>query len=163
VPTKRRLHARRSRLLPWLVGSVVAFVLGLTPRSHAVLCLARLGLVAAAPVAAAPERHCSCCDANEPASEPAGLPLPAERAPGEERAGSSGLPGCCLDLQSDLELGPLPSAELPAAPLLVAVALPAVEPLMPSNDPAAHGWAFDTGPPRTDARTALRSTVVLRL
>ena len=158
----RRTTARSRRLLPWLVGTVMLFVLGVLPRSHAVVCLARLGLVAAETAAAAERTapHCSCC---EHRTKPALPAVPTERSPGERRVGAHCPPGCCVDLQADLEIGPVPRADLPPMPALVAIAPFADERRVASTDHDDSAWNFDTGPPRTDARTALRGTVVLRL
>lgn len=159
MTTKRDSTVRSHRLLPWLVCSIVLLVLAIAPRNHAVICLARLGLVQGVDLAAVETTapHCSCCDAADESAPARG------EEPGEERAGACCPHGCCVDLQADVQLGPLPRAELPAPPDLVAVAPMAAEALVASRDRGGSVWAFDTGPPRTDARAALRATVVLRL
>lgn len=158
----RRTTARSRRLLPWLVGTVMLFVLGALPRNHAVVCLARLGLVTTESTAAVERTtpHCSCC---APAAATPRPVVPSERSPGERRVGAHCPPGCCVDLQADLEIGPVPRADLPPMPALVAIAPFADERRVASTDHDDSAWNFDTGPPRTDARTALRGTVVLRL
>ena len=150
----RQPTTRPRRLLPWLVVSLVLFVLGAMPRNHVVVCLAQLGLTEPPVVACCSE----CCHAE------AAPPAPVdERAPGEERV-RAGCPfGCCIDLQSHIEVGPMPKAELPELPVL---ALASPPPNTESITPVDRGdrvWSWDTGPPRVDARTRLRSSIVLRL
>ncbi len=163
VTTTRRTLAQGTRSLPWIVCLTLLFVLVATPRREATVCLARLGLAAASRVAATPEPEptCPCCRAR------AARPLPPapldERLPGEERIGPDGSRACCVHLQADLELGPLPRSDRPSVPAAIAIAGGGTEPVVPSADPGGDVVTFDTGPPRTDQRTALRSTVVLRL
>lgn len=147
------------RLLPWLACSLVLFLLGAAPHTHLVVCLAKLGLVAAAPE----QKSCCtrCCRDHAEPNEPKELQEPAR--PGEQRLGKRCPAGCCVDLCTEIELGPtprdgvppMPDAEAPAPAMQLAFVLP-----LPRSP---REWPHDTGPPRIDARTDLRKTTVLRL
>ena len=147
-------RTRRTHVLPWIVASLVLFVLGMAPRSHVVVCLKKRGL------AAAPAADCCthCCE-----REAAAPAAPLAPVPGEERIGAGCPFGCCIDLQSAIELGPAPRGEMPQVPDLVVAAPPPLPALAHAIAASENVWPHDTGPPRVDAFTLLRSDTVLRL
>ena len=71
-------------------------------------------------------------------------------------------PGCCLDLAMTIEEGPLPNpVQSPEVnDSAVATLPPGLSP--PSSATASRYGGHDTGPPRTDQRTDLIATTVLR-
>lgn len=152
---KRRPRTANLPPLFWLAGAFVAVLLGMAPRSHLVVCMQRLG--------AAPARaHCDRCRVHR-CECGAAVRAPLPRAPGEERVTARCPTGCCVDLQTEIEVGPVPRADVAPPPLFVSPAAAPVlaQTALPHAD--ARDWPHDTGPPRVDSRTRLLATTVLRL
>lgn len=143
-----------TRILTGLACLLVLCVLGLAPRSHLVVCLAKLGGTAAATKPSCCEH---CCEVDAPTRDD----RPA--LPGEDRASASCPAGCCIDLETRIELGPTPRSDATAMSDAIATPPPPVPTPQCAPHPATGDWPHDTGPPRTDRGTALRRTTVLLL
>ena len=93
---------------------------------------------------------CSCCH--------------HEKKPGKCGTGENGAgcPGCCIDLAMAIDEAPLPTpVTVPDLDPGIVAILPAAVPA-PSCAKAARYAGLDTGPPRTDQRTDLIATTILR-
>lgn len=86
----------------------------------------------------------------------------ADRGKGDGENRGDCCPGCCLDLAMTIEEGPLPNpVQSPEVnDSAVATLPPGLSP--PSSATASRYGGHDTGPPRTDQRTDLIATTVLR-
>ena len=94
----------------------------------------------------------SCCAAEE-------TPIPMGPEP---RNGADSCHGCCIDLATDIDEGPMPEPVLsPDVETGIAAILPPA-PTGPGSAPAARAFGFDTGPPRPAELLGRIATTVLR-
>lgn len=96
-----------------------------------------------------------CCKHAAPAQAALGL--------GEHGNEAACPHGCCVDFMIGLENGPMPTPVVaPDLTLPLVAVLPPLLHLPRIGTPTARFAWHDTGPPRPDAKTALRRTTVLR-
>jgi len=149
-----------------LTALTLVFCLGLSHRSHLVVCTGQCCARAAAnPVL---RDHCdSCCCREHARAKRASSHARDSAAPGQEpgpaRQRRTCEPGCCVDLAFDVELAPAPRAAADHVPNVAAIEPAKVRCDLSTRSWPQWQWPHDTGPPRTDQRTALRASTVLLL
>ncbi|MFO1076161.1 MAG: hypothetical protein U1E73_00380 [Planctomycetota bacterium] len=151
MPTRKLL-----RMLLLAAGWLLLLAALCGPHTSWSVCLTGHCRHQAAAAAPRPAAHGCCCGHDAPAR--------AELRLGEEGNDASCPHGCCVDFMIALENGPLPTmvaAPDLTPPLVALLPAPADEPATAGANAARHAFD-DTGPPRPDAKTALRATTVLR-
>jgi hypothetical protein len=149
------------RKTTWVVltALMLVFCLGLSSRSHFVVCTGKCCARATAnPVL---RDHCDSCCCREHAHAKHSDARGQEPGPGSQRRAC--LPGCCVDLAFDVELAPAPRAVTEHVPNVAAIEPAPVCHDVPTRSWPQWVWPHDTGPPRIDQRTALRASTVLLL
>lgn len=96
---------------------------------------------------------CSCCNDDDADSS---------RGQGDGENGGETCPGCCIDLAIAIDEAPMPQpVRAPDSQQQIVAILPDAA-LHVSSAVAARFARPDTGPPRTDQRTELIATTILR-
>ena len=145
-----------------LTALLLVFGLGLSHRFHLVVCTGDCCAAARASSAPVPRDTCSTCCCREHArTRTASADRGHERDGGSHRGACK--PGCCVDLVFDVELAPAPRAVSDDVPSVHGIEPVQVACVMPTCSWPQWSWPHDTGPPRTDRRTELRASTVLRL
>jgi hypothetical protein len=145
-----------------LAALLLVFGLGLSHRFHLVVCTGSCCAAARASSVPVPRETCSTCRCCEHSRAKTGS-ADREQEPGSGRHRGVCKPGCCVDLVFDVELAPAPRAVSEDAPSTHGIEPVQVAGVLPTNSWPQWLWPHDTGPPRTDKRTELRASTVLRL
>lgn len=156
------------RRTTWIVlaALMLVFGLGISHRSHFVVCTGQCCRCdEAKPVR---RDHCAscCCRVHttgkraQPRVATSSATSGRQPGPGQRRTCE---PGCCVDLVFDVELAPALRAAAEHVAHASATEIAEVRLDAPTRGWPQREWPHDTGPPRTDRRTALRACTVLLL